>query len=312
MELFWTAVLFILGLGLIIKGGSWFLDGAVWLAETTGVPRFVVAATVVSLATTLPELTVSATGVLKGQTDMAVGNAVGSVAANLGLVLGLSAVCLPSPVDRRQFGGKAVLMLLAAALLLVLCRDGGLSARQGCLLLVVFAAYVFLSLRDAAGSREQERQRPSRRQLSEKLLRFLAGIAAIILGSQLLIDHGSALALALGVPAGVIGVTLVAVGTSLPELVTTLTAIAKKESAMSVGNIIGANAINLTLILPVCALLSGGELTVAEQTTALDLPVVLLLGVTALGPTLVKGRFFRWQGVVLLGLYAAYMALLVL
>ena len=310
--LVWTAALFALGVALVVKGGGWFLEGAVWLAEATGLPRFVIGATVVSLATTLPELTVSATGVLKGQVDLAVGNAVGSVAANLGLILGLSALYVPGGADRRQFAGKAGLMLLALALLQTLCRGGEVTAIGGAILLAVFSAYVWLSLRDARDGREAQRQPITRRQLSEKGLRFLLGLGAIIGGSQLLVDHGGDLALALGVPAGVIGVTLVAVGTTLPELVTTVTAIRRREGAMSVGNIIGANVIDLTLILPVCALLSGGRLTVSRQTAVLDLPVCLLLGAAAMAPPLMKGRFARWQGAALLGLYGAYLLLVTL
>ena len=119
MDIFWTVLLFLLGLVLIVKGGDWFLDGAVWIAETTGVPRFIIGATIVSLATTLPELTVSVTGVLQGEVDLAVGNAVGSVTANLGLILGISVVCIPSVVSKKQFNLKAVLMVTGAALLLI-------------------------------------------------------------------------------------------------------------------------------------------------------------------------------------------------
>ena len=111
MEILAAVLLFLLGLALIIKGGDWFLDGAVWIAEATGVPRFVIGATVVSLATTLPELTVSITGVLQGEVDLAVGNAVGSVTANVGLILGISLVCIPSRVSRQQFEQKAFLMV---------------------------------------------------------------------------------------------------------------------------------------------------------------------------------------------------------
>ena len=117
-----TILLFLLGLLLIVKGGDWFLDGAVWIAEATGVPRFIIGATIVSLATTLPELTVSLTGTLQGEVDLAVGNAVGSVTANLGLILGISLVCIPSVVKRAQFQLKALLMVFGAALLLVLSR----------------------------------------------------------------------------------------------------------------------------------------------------------------------------------------------
>ena len=144
-----------------------------------------------------------------------------------------------------------------------------------------------------------------------KLAMFALGITAIVIGSRLLIDYGSELALLLGVPSAIIGVTMVAIGTSLPELVTTLTAIAKKEASMSVGNIIGANVIDLTMILPVCSAVSGGRLTIGSQTTALDLPACLLLCCVAVLPPLFKGKFYRWQGVLMLALYAGYVVLLV-
>ncbi len=317
MEIWITVLLFLLGLLLIIKGGDWFLDGAVWIAEATGVPRFIIGATIVSLATTLPELTVSATGTLQGEVDLAVGNAVGSVTANLGLILGISLVCIPSAVKRAQFQLKALLMVLGAALLLVLSRGGTLRALPGLLLFAVFAVYIWSNLRDAkAGMAEDREAHPkrrtvSRRQMVEKLFLFVLGITAIVIGSQLLINYGSELALLMGVPASIIGVTMVAIGTSLPELVTTLTAIAKKEASMSVGNIIGANVIDLTMILPVCSAVSGGALTIGAQTTALDMPACLLLCCVAVIPPLATERFYRWQGVVMLGLYAGYVVLLV-
>lgn len=316
MEIFAVVLLFLLGLLLIIKGGDWFLDGAVWIAEATGVPRFIIGATIVSLATTLPELTVSVTGVLQGEVDLAVGNAVGSVTANTGLILGISLVCIPSRIIRKQFEPKAILMVCAGALLLVLCRTGTLELLPSFLLLVIFALYLWNNLRDAkSGMAERGRprgRRSARRLVAQKLFLFALGVAAIVLGSRMLINYGSELALLIGVPSSIIGVTMVAVGTSLPELVTTLTAIAKKEASMSVGNIIGANLIDLTMILPVCSAVSGGRLTIAGQTTALDLPVCLLVCCVAVLPPLLTERFYRWQGVVMLALYAGYVTVLVL
>jgi len=315
MEIWIAVLLFLLGLALIIKGGDWFLNGAVWIAEATGVPRFIIGATVVSLATTLPELTVSLTGVLQGEVDLAVGNAVGSVTANLGLILGISLVCIPSRVSRKQFEFKAFLMVCAAALLLVLCRSGVLTLLRGLLLFVIFGLYLWSNLRDARSGMAENRpargRTVSRRQMTGKLALFALGIAAIVIGSRLLIDYGSELALLMGVPSSIIGVTMVAVGTSLPELVTTLTAIAKKEASMSVGNIIGANVIDLTMILPACTAVSGGQLTIGGQTTALDLPVCLGLCCLAVLPPLLRGKFYRWQGALMLAAYAAYVVALV-
>lgn len=317
MAIYLVILLLFIGLLLIVKGGDWFLNGAVWIAEVSGIPKFIIGATVVSIATTLPELTVSITGVLEGEIDLAVGNAIGSVTANIGLILGISILWMPSAVSKMQFNSKAILMLSGLVLLALLCGDGNLFWIPGLLLLGIFLLYTWNNLRDAKSGINKNRNRCRRcstasyRQIATKLGMFSVGLAGIIIGSQLLIDYGSELALRLGVSASVIGVTLVAVGTSLPELVTTITAIVKKESSMSIGNIIGANVIDLTLILPVCAAISGGNLAINQQTTALDLPACLVVALAAMLPPMLTGRFYRWQGIFLLGLYTAYMVLLI-
>ena len=304
--------LFLLGLVLIIKGGDWFLEGAVWMAEASGIPRFLIGATVVSLVTTLPELTVSVMGVAEGQVDLAVANAVGSVTANLGLILGISALWRPAGVAHRQFDWKAAMMVTGALILTLLCRRGTLHLLPALTLGAVFGLYLVNNLADARGSVRETPGEAVTGQWSRKLLAFLVGVGAILLGSRLLIDYGSALAALCGVPASVIGVTMVAVGTSLPELVTAVTALAKGEAALTVGNILGANVIDLTLILPVCAAVSGGSLPIGRQTAALDLPFCLLLCLVSVVPPWMTGRFSRWQGGALLGLYGLYVAGLVL
>lgn len=322
MQTVLTILLFAVGLVLIIKGGDWFVDAAVWIAEVSGIPQFIIGATIVSLATTLPELTVSVMGTLNGEVDLAVGNAVGSVTANLGLIMGISIVCIPAAVKRSQFNMKALLMAAAAIMLWLLCRGGALQVLPSILLLVIFGVYVWENIRDAKSGvdarleKEEHSDRPShenshKKQLPMQIGKFLVGVAAIVLGSNLLIDKGSEIAVMLGVPSVIIGVTMVAIGTSLPELVTTVTAIAKKEASMSIGNILGANVIDLTLILPVCSLISGGRLTIGEQSTALDMPMCAIVSILAILPPLFKGKFYRWQGVLLLAVYAAYVVILV-
>ena len=309
MELWITGLLFLLGLLLIVKGGDWFLEGAVWLAEITGLPRFLIGATVVSLVTTLPELIVSVMGVWEGEVDLAVGNAVGSVTANLGLILGLSAAWMPIGVTRTQFDLKAVMMCSAAGILWLLCRHGQLWLVHSLLLLGVFLTSVASAGIDARRTLPQEagRARGSHSRAGGKVLLLTVGIGGILAGSQLLIRSGGRLALLLGIPPAVVGVTMVAVGTSLPELVTAVTALRRREAALSIGNIIGANIIDLTLILPACALVSGGELPVSRQTAALDLPVCLGLCLLSSVPPLLTGRFFRWQGAGILFCYALYL-----
>ena len=156
-----------------------------------------------------------------------------------------------------------------------------------------------------------EKVQATRRDKVENVLKFLLGAAAIVGGSQLLVNAGSDLALWLGVPERVIAVTLVAVGTSLPELVTTLTAIAKKQDSLSVGNVIGANIIDLTLILPLCALIAGGTLPVSAQSLAVDFPACMVTLLAGLVPLLLRQKGARVQGIAMLALYAGYLTLVI-
>jgi len=313
MEFVVPVLLFLLGLVCIVKGGDWFVDSAAWLAEVTGIPKFIIGATIVSVATTLPELIVSVMAALEKKVDMAVGNAVGSVIANTGLILALSLLFIPCAVNRKQFKNKALLLIAACAALLLFCLSGQVTLWAGLILLAVFLLYIGDNLRQGkADSGGQERTPFDPKAAPRRILFFILGAAGIVIGARLLVDNGSLLAEMLGVPENIIALTFVAIGTSLPELVTAITAIVKKQSSLSIGNIVGANIIDLTLILPVCALISGGSLPVNDQTWTLDLPVCLAFTLIAMVPALVSGRLRRWQGVVLLVGYAAYLAVMIL
>lgn len=312
MQTGFVILLFVVGLVLIIKGGDWFVDSAVFIANLTGIPKFIIGATIVSVATTLPELTVSVTGVINGELDLAVGNAVGSVTANIGLIMGISLVCMPAVIKRSQFWIKGTLMSAAALLLWVLCKDGTLHMLPSFALFVLLAVYVWDNIRDAKNNvGSDEREVVDKKDLPKQIVMFIIGIAAIVVGSKLLIEYGSEIALLLGVPSAIIGVTMVAIGTSLPELITTLTAIRKKESSMSIGNIVGANIIDLAMILPICSVVSDGKLTIAEQSYALDMPICFAMTLIAVLPPLIKGKLYRWQGILMLALYAVYVVILV-
>jgi len=312
MQTGFVILLFVVGLVLIIKGGDWFVDSAVFIANLTGIPKFIIGATIVSVATTLPELTVSVTGVIDGELDLAVGNAVGSVTANIGLIMGISLVCMPAVIKRSQFWLKGTLMSAAALLLWVLCKDGTLHMLPSFALFVLLAVYVWDNIRDAKNDvGSDEREVVDKKDLPKQMVMFIIGIAAIVGGSKLLIEYGSEIALLLGVPSAIIGVTMVAIGTSLPELITTLTAIRKKESSMSIGNIVGANIIDLAMILPICSVVSDGKLTIAEQSYALDMPMCFAMTLIAVLPPLIKGKLYRWQGILMLALYAVYVVILV-
>mgnify|MGYP004507760767 CR=1 FL=1 len=308
-------LLFAAGLILIIKGGDLFVDAATWIAEASGIPKFIIGATVVSFATTLPEMLVSVFAALEGNADIAVGNAVGSVTANTGLIMCLSLICMNCAMTRKQFGVKAGILLVTIAVLFGFTRDGQLSVLESAMILVFFV--IFLAENLIAGHREQgtEAESDVRAKIDAKAMvinigKFVIGAAAIVLGAQLLIDNGSALARMLNVPDSIIAATMIAIGTSLPELVTTITAIRKKQSSLSVGNIIGANIMDLTLIMPLCALIQGKAMLVERQGMLLDIPACLVISAAALIPALISGKFKRWTGYLIGGLYIVYLIIM--
>lgn len=301
-------ILFIVGLLLIIKGGDVFVDAAVWIAEAFHIPKFVIGATVVSLATTLPELLVSAMAAAEGKVDVAVGNAVGSVTANVSLILGIGLLFAPFALKKSQFVWKGILMLLSIALLLALSLGGEIPMGLSLLLLIPFALAMWDSLK-AGKSEKEENADPvdtGKKAIVTNVIKFVVGTAAIVVGANLLIDNGSLIAAMWGVPEGVIALIFISIGTSLPELITMITAVKKKETALSLGNIIGANIIDITLILPVCSLVSGSALPLQARSLSVDFPVCLGLSMVAMVPSFFTGKFQRWQGAVLLVGYLAY------
>ncbi len=327
---FLAVVLFLLGIVLIVKGGDLFVDAASWIAEISGIPKLIIGATVVSLATTLPEMFVSVIAASQGKVDMSIGNAVGSVTANLGLIMAISLLALPATIRRREYMPKFVLMLISAGILVIGGILGKVNLFLSAALLSVFAVFAYenvhsavlttraeraLAVKSDPGTPETEKASAkeklphTKRDIVINLAQFVVGAVGIVGGANLLVDNGSELARLVGVSERIIGVTVVAVGTSLPELVTTVTAIVKKQSSLSVGNILGANILDLTLILPISALISGKALPVSHASAVLDLPVSLLVGLIAIVPAMISSRFRRWQGAVLLVVYAVYVGI---
>ena len=318
MQTVFAIVLFLVGLALIIKGGDWFVDAATWIAEASGMPKFIVGATVVSMATTLPEVLVSSMAAIEGSSDMAIGNAIGSVTANTGLIMAISVIAMPIVIKRIDFAPKGLLMIASCVLLWAFCCGGSLSTVGACVVLLLFAAFIFENIKSAkraANADEVSEVDKSRKTVIKNIVLFIVGTAGLVVGSDLLVDNGTYLATVLGVSERVIAVTMVAIGTSLPELVTCITAIVKKQPSMTVGNILGANIIDITVILPLCAFLSGGTLTIpaasVPQTVYLDMPFCLLETAIAVIPTLICKKFHKVQGVIMLCIYVAYVIMTV-
>lgn len=329
-----TILLFIAGLVLIIKGGDIFVDAASWIAEKTGIPKLIIGATVVSVATSLPEMIVSFIAAGEGKVDMAIGNAIGSVTVNLGMIMGIALIFMPTVIKRKDYLLKSVFMLSAAFILAAFGLTGQIGLVPNILLVCIFIAAMYdnihqarLAMRSANGGAElalqaggqcavaeggteaPAKEETPAREIVVNIVKFVLGAAGIVIGSQLLVDNGSELALLFGVPERIIAVSVIAIGTSLPELVTTVSAIAKKQCSLSVGNIIGANIIDLTLILPISSLIAGQALPVSRQLATVDLPTCFAIGLLALVPALISKKFRRGQGIIMVVTYCVYLTL---
>ena len=312
MSMLLPVLLFAAGLAVIIKCSDLFVDAACWMSTVTGISRAVIGATIVSFATTAPEYFVSLVGVMKGHYDLSIGNAVGSLSANLGMALAVLAIFSPGIVGDRLFGIKGLIMIFAAGLLLVFCMDGRVSIIEGLILLVIFAVSIFINLKYSKEDDIEEYCPPGEagrtgKDIALNVGKFVLGAGGIIFGSNLLVDNGVVIAEFLGVSEAVIGLTFIAIGTSLPEIITSVAAIVKKQSAISIGNIVGANIIDTTLILSTGAFLSGGHLAVSATTVSIDLPVTLGLMAIAVLPVLIWKKLFRTQGIVMAAAYISYL-----
>lgn len=314
MEVFLMYFLFAVGLLLIIKGGDWFVDAAVWFAEISGIPHFIVGATIVGFATSLPEVIVSVIAAAQGDVEMATGNAIGSVTANTGLILGISLLFMPMVVKLKDYLPKIILLLVSIAAVWLFGISGDISIIASVVLLIIFAVFVYENVRSAKknisvqdDTAAVEKEEVTKAIVLKKIVLFVLGCAGIIAGSELLVNYGSAIASSLGVPTRIISISAVAIGTSLPELVTTISAIRKKQASLSIGNILGSNIIDITFILPPCMLAYGKSLPVSAGTLYTDLPVLMVLSFVCFVPTFFTKKFSRWQGAVLLIIYAAYM-----
>lgn len=316
-------LVFALGAVMIIKGGDWFVDAAGWIAGALRIPTFIIGATIVSVATTLPEMLVSLLAAAEGKVDMAIGNAVGSVTANTALIMAVAMLGMRIVCPRKEYGRQFCLLIASAAALYAFCLGGELNV-VGCVVMgVLFALFLVQNIQNAktrettsVPSAKEDNAYGGKgfsgKERNKYILLFVVGAIGLAVGSQLLVRSGSTLATLFGVPERVIAVTLVAVGTSLPELVTTITAIVKGQSSLSVGNILGANIIDLTLILPLSALVSQKALPVGGSLLTIDLPVCLGVTLLAAAPILLREKASKVQGAALLAVYAGYLALVVL
>ncbi len=313
-------LLFIAGLACLIKGGDWFVDGAAGIAERFHMPQILVGATVVSIGTTLPEVMVSASSAVSGHGEIAYGNAIGSIICNTALIAAITIAVRPSKVERETLVVPTFFFFVAAVFYCAVAYATGFFSRiTGVLLLVLFAIYMIMTVRKALGAPAKEAPGDNAHEEGEKsqplwllIVLIVIGAALIAVGARLLVDNGTIIAQAMGVPESVIALTFVALGTSLPELVTAITSLAKGYGALSLGNVIGANLFNLVLVCGLSCTLSPFAVPVGKQIAnvpasfVIDMPLMLAVMAFLTIPAIIRGKLARVQGIVLLAVYAAF------
>lgn len=317
-----SLALFAVGVVLLIKGGDWFVDSAVGIAKRFRVPEIIIGATVVSIGTTLPEVMVSVTAAVNNNGAIAYGNAIGSIICNTALIAALTIAIRPAPVNRKTVVTPVLFFFGAAAIYMVAAYIFGRFDRwMGIVLLLVFGVYmamtVYKGFKNPVQHEEAEEEK-SGGSLLKDLVVLVASAALIAVGADMLEGSSVSLATMAGIPTEVVGVTVVALCTSLPELVTAVTALAKGHGALSLGNIIGANIFNLVLVSGAAAAISPFEIPEGSKllgyNTSQLFEIPLMVGVMAIMtlPALIKGKLRRWQGITLLSIYVAFVVLQVL
>lgn len=331
-------VLLVLGMFVITLGGDLFTESAVAIARATQIPPVIIGGTLVSMATTFPEFMVSFTGAVQGKPDFAVGNALGSCVCNIGLIVGFCGLLngwvsrktndpKGIPINRVTILGPGAFMLVAGLLVYAFCwfDDGGLppeagepmtlaiSRWQAGVLALVFVAYLgysariaYLSRYEIRGSEAEAEAEELRRHLGLEFALFVLGAAVVVIGSRMLIANAGRTAEELGVPPLWIGLTVLAVGTSLPEFTISVLAVVKRHGSLGLGNIIGANILNIGWVMASCA--AWEPLRIRRQTVLLDGPVVLLLMAVMLAGAYRRERVSPRLGCWLFGIYIAWLA----
>lgn len=312
--------LFVMGLVLLIKGGDWFVDGASSIAEKFKVPEMLIGATVVSIGTTLPEVMVSAQAAAKGNGAISYGNAIGSIICNVSLIAAITLAVKPAKADRKSMIIPVVFFFSAAGLYAFTAYvTGNFTRTTGIVLLCMFVVYMVITVISAlkqksAPASDEPEEKAQETSVLTAIVLLIFGAAIIAFGATLLVDNGIIIATKLGVPSSVIALTFVALGTSLPELVTAITSLVKGHGSLSLGNVIGANIFNLVLVSGLAITIKPFEVpseklflnTGLNSSLVLDIPLMLFVMLFLTLPALIKGKLYRWQGVVLLLLYAAF------
>ncbi len=316
-------LLAIIGISLftLSKGADLLIDEAVAVSGYLRVPKAIIGATIVSLGTTLPELSVSTMAAIQGSPDMALGNAVGSIIANTGLIIGLAAVLRPIDIDRGSIRIQGWVKMISAGLLIAFSLPvfspggaGTISQEMGFIFVAMLAAYMYWSFRESRKSSylssDEDNDEVPKSEIIKRFLLMAVGMAIVIFSSKILIPTVEVTALKVGVPKSIIAATLVAFGTSLPELTTAVKAALRGHGDLAVGNIIGADILNVLFVIGVSAAVTPEGLLVPPIFYRVHFPAMAIILLTFRFVTINKGsRIRRWEGALLIALYLAYLGM---
>ncbi len=297
-------ILIIIGVAMVLGGADRLTEGASALARRMNIPEIIIGLTVVAAGTSAPELFVSLVSALKGTPDMAMGNVVGSNTMNAMLIVGCAAIVAPMTISRNTVKKDIPFSVAASVLLILIAFDSFLSRLDGILLLIGFAAFLYYGIKTAKSSQSTTVVANSPLSMLRSTLYLLLGLTLLIVGSNVFVDSASRVAYSLGISEGVVGLTIVAGGTSLPELATSVVAARKGQSAIAIGNVIGSNVFNILLILGTTAVISPMQI---HGITIVDMS--MMLGSVALVWLFSYTRYTveRWEGALLLGAYLVYL-----
>ena len=322
-DVLWGALLlFVVGVILLIKGGDWFVDSAVGIAKRFRVPEIIIGATVVSIGTTLPEVMVSVTAAVNNNGAIAYGNAIGSIICNTALIAALTIAIRPAPVNKKAVTTPVIFFFISAAVYMVAAYIFGRFDRWlGIVLLLMFGIYMSMTIYKGFKNpveAEAEKEEAQSGSIIKDIVVLIISAALIAVGADMLEGSSVSLATMAGIPTEVVGVTIVALCTSLPELVTAVTALVKGHGALSLGNIIGANIFNLVLVSGAAVTISpfvvpeGSKLLGFNTSQLIEMPLMVCVMALMTLPAVFKGKLARWQGISLLSIYAAFVVLQVL
>ncbi len=313
MNIFIAIILFSFGIFIVVKGSDWFVNSAVIIANSFGIPQIIIGATIISICTTMPETLVSVTAAFKGQTDMAVGNSLGSIAANIGIIMSIIFIfSKPSVKHSSDYLEKGIFLLIPIVLIWgVGFFIGEINRLTGFILLLLLILFLFKNISIARQSiKEADTNRSDKEKSSNSMgktiILFIIGLALVILGAKLIVDNGIILAEIFKIPTFLISLIFISIGTSLPELVTVISSIRKKSIGLGIGNLLGANILNIVQVLGVSAMVTPIPLTHQKYLLVLQFPILLAMATVAVLFGRGQGTFKPWNGIVLLFLYLVF------